>query len=41
MSLAMSALDFMKAARSGEVEVKHEQEGGVADAEDNDEDVPF
>tara|TARA_R100000455_G_scaffold29217_1_gene19243 strand:- start:1403 stop:1678 length:276 start_codon:yes stop_codon:yes gene_type:complete len=41
MSLAMSALDFMKAARSGEVEVKHEQEGVVTDAEDNDEDVPF
>ena len=28
----MSALDFMKAARSGEVEVKHEQEGDVTDA---------
>jgi hypothetical protein len=37
----MLALDFMKAARSGEVQVKHEQEGVVIDAEDNDEDVPF
>ena len=41
MPLAMLALDFMKAARSGEVQVKHEQEGVVIDAEDNDEDVPF
>ena len=39
--LAMAALDFMKAARSGEVEVKHEQEGVVNTVEDDDEDVPF
>lgn len=44
MPLAMAALDFMKAARSGAVEVKQEQEGAAASAEvevvDGD-DVPF
>ena len=44
MPLAIAALDFMKAARSGAVEVRQEQEGAAASAEaevvDGD-DVPF
>jgi len=41
MPLAMAALEFMKAARSGAVEVRQEQEG-VSPADDaGDEEVPF
>ncbi len=41
MPLAMAALDFMKAARSGAVEVKQEQEGATASADAGEEEVPF
>jgi len=41
MPLAMAALEFMKAARSGAVEVKQEQEGATASADAGEEEVPF
>ena len=41
MPLAMAALDFMKAARSGDVEVRQEQEGVNASADAGEEEVPF
>ena len=41
MSLAMAALEFMKAARSGAVEVKQEQEGMSTSADVEEEEVPF
>ena len=41
MPLAMAALDFMKAARSGAVEVRQEQEGVNASADAGEEEVPF
>tara|TARA_R100001463_G_scaffold21337_1_gene51353 strand:- start:2782 stop:3570 length:789 start_codon:yes stop_codon:yes gene_type:complete len=41
MPLAMAALDFMKAARSGAVEVRQEQEGATTSADVGEEEVPF
>jgi len=41
MPLAMAALEFMKAARSGAVEVKQEQEGVVSSDDVEEEEVPF
>lgn len=41
MPLAMAALEFMKAARSGAVEVKQEQEGMSTSADVEEEEVPF
>tara|TARA_S200002703_G_C3797090_1_gene246146 strand:- start:2230 stop:3018 length:789 start_codon:yes stop_codon:yes gene_type:complete len=41
MSLAMAALEFMKAARSGAVEVKQEQEGMSTSDDVEEEEVPF
>tara|TARA_R100000655_G_scaffold31243_1_gene62737 strand:+ start:2696 stop:3484 length:789 start_codon:yes stop_codon:yes gene_type:complete len=41
MPLAVAALEFMKAARSGDVEVRQEQEGVNASADVGEEEVPF
>tara|TARA_R100000353_G_scaffold173842_2_gene140664 strand:- start:69 stop:857 length:789 start_codon:yes stop_codon:yes gene_type:complete len=41
MPLAVAALEFMKAARSGDVEVRQEQEGVNASSDVGEEEVPF
>ena len=41
MSLAKIAMEFMKAARQGEVNVQQEQESAVSNTEEGEEEIPF